>query len=217
MSQALDPTYTDWTVVDVANRFGALPLSRLRCDPPPGQATEQDVIEIHDREDRLYELIDGTLLEKALGYYESFLGIRLARLLGDFAEQHRLGIVAGEAGMMRLTPGQVRIPDVSFVSWDKLPDRKVPREPIPDLVPDLAVEVASESNTAEEMRRKLDDYFASGVRLVWYVFPKTQTVEVYTSPKDVLTVGRDQVLDGRDVVRRFALPLERPFAEEAGG
>ena len=76
-------------------------------------------------------------------------------------------IVVGEAGMMRISQGLVRIPDVSFVSWDRLPEGKVPSEPIPALAPDLAVEVLSQGNTAKEMNRKRREYFEAGVRLVW--------------------------------------------------
>ena len=74
--------------------------------------------------------------------------------------------MVGESAATQLLPEQVRIPDVAFVSWDRLPERKVPREPLPSAVPDLAVEVLSKSNTKQEMDRKLQDYFQSGVRLV---------------------------------------------------
>ena len=148
-------TSTGMTLADLLERFGAIPAARIRYDPPPGTATEQDVITLEARENRLFELVDGVLVEKAMGFYESFLAMRLVQFLLTFVEQHALGIVAGAAGMLRLAPGRVRIPDVSFISWDRLPQRRVPRQPIPDLVPDLAVEVLSEGNTPREMEQKL--------------------------------------------------------------
>ncbi len=108
-------------------------------------------------------------------------------------------------------PGLVRIPDVSFVSWDRLPDRKTPREPIPDLVSDLAVEILSESNTPQEMERKLRDYFRTGVRLAWYVEPREQRVRVYTSPEQVQLVEKNGVLDGGAVLPGFSLRLSEWF------
>ena len=131
--------------------------------------------------------------------------------------KNRLGIVLGEAGMMRLAPGLVRIPDVSFVSWDRLPERRVPREPIPDLVPDLAVEVISRHNTRQEMDRKLQDYFTAGVRLVWYVYhtPRRE-VWVYVSPTEYTVVREDETLDGGAVLPGFQLALADLFAEPAG-
>jgi Uma2 family endonuclease len=205
-----------WTVADLAELFGPMPASRIRTDPPPGRATEQDVIDLEAREDRLYELVEGVLVEKTVGYYESYLAAFLIRMLGNFVAAAKLGIVAGEAGMMRLAAGLVRIPDVSFVSWDRLPGRRVPREPIPDLAPDLAVEVLSESNTAREMERKLHDYFAAGVRLVWYVDPEARTVRVYTAPDQSALLREEDTLDGGAVPPGFALPLRELFAEPAG-
>ena len=204
------------TVADLLERFGPMPAGRIRTDPPPGTATEQDVIDIEARESRLCELVDGVLVEKTVGYYESYLAMRLGHFLIEFVEQRRLGIVAGESGMMRLSAGLVRIPDVSFVSWNRLPGRRVPRVPIADLAPDLAVEVISPSNTAREMERKLQDFLAAGVRLVWYVLPETQEVHVHATERhDVLTI--DQDLSGGDVLPGFALPLRQLFQEPEEG
>ena len=208
-------TFTGMTLADLLERFGAIPAARIRYDPPPGTATEQDVIRLEARENRLFELVDGVLVEKAMGFYEAFLAMRLGQFLLAFVERHALGIVAGEASMMRFAPGLVRIPDVSFVSWDRLPQRRVPRQPLPDLVPDLAVEVLSEGNTRREMEQKLREYFSAGVRLVWYVDPALQEIHVYTAPdqREVLTAG--YTLRGGEVLPGFMLPVRQLFAEPA--
>ena len=88
---------------------------------------------------------------------------------------------------------------------------------IPDLAPDLAVEVLSEGNTKQEMERKLKDYFFAGVRLVWYIDVKKRTVEVYTSPDQGVTLTEGQNLDGGDVLPGFRLPLRQLFARLAPG
>ena len=204
------------TVADLLERFGPMPDGRIRTDPPPGTATEQDVIDIEARESRLCELVDGVLVEKTVGIYESYLALQMGHLLTMFVERHGLGMVVGADGMMRLAAGLVRIPDVSFVSWSQLPGRRVPRVPIADLAPDLAVEVISPSNTAREMERKFQDFLAAGVRLVWYVHPGPQEVHVYTAERhDVLTL--DQELSGGDVLPGFALPLRQLFEESQQG
>jgi Uma2 family endonuclease len=110
--------------------------------------------------------VDGVLVEKAAGLRESFLAIALASLLRGFVRPRNLGLVTGEAGMMRLMTGLVRIPDVAFISWDRLPNRRVPTEPLPDVAPNLAVEVLSTSNTPREMVRKRQEYFAAEVQVV---------------------------------------------------
>src|SRR5262249_43234166 len=138
-----------------------------------------DVVELHDREDRLYELVDGVLVEKTMGYREGYIAVFIARMLGNFVEPRNLGIVNGADGMMKLAPGSVRIPDVSLVSWAQLPNGEFPKGPVPLLAPDLAVEVLSENNTCEEMDRKRRQYMACGGTLVWEVDPGTRTVAVY--------------------------------------
>ena len=97
---------------------------------------------------------------------------------------------------------------------DRLPGHRVPREPIPDLAPDLAVEIISRHNTRQEMDRKLQDYFAAGVRLVWFVYhtPRCE-VRVYVSPTEYSVVREGETLDGGAVLPGFQLPLAELFAE----
>jgi hypothetical protein len=91
-----------WTAVDLVERLGPIPLDRIRTNPPPGSATERDVIEIHDRENRLCELLDGTLVEKTAGCFESYLAMKLGCFLATFIQDNDLGIVLGADGMVRL-------------------------------------------------------------------------------------------------------------------
>jgi Uma2 family endonuclease len=174
-------------------------------------ATEKDVVKIRDRERRLFELVNGVLVEKVMGYWESVLAMELARLLGNFVKRRQLGTLAGEAGMLRLSPGLVRIPDLSFVSRARLARRRRAREPVLSLAPDLAIEVLSEGNTPGEIARKVREYFASGCRLVWSVDPRARTVAVYTSPDDVILLTERQTLTGGDVLPGFRLRLQSLF------
>jgi Uma2 family endonuclease len=205
-----------WTAVDLVDRFGPIPLSRVRLDPPSGAASEEDVVAIHDREGRLFELVDGILLEKTAGTYEAWLAMRLGRLLGNHVEQHNLGLVLGADGMLRLAPGLVRIPDVSFLSWERLPTRAVPDTPIAQLAPDLAVEIISRSNTRREMERKLDEYFDAGTRLVWYVYRLDRQVHVYDAPDRCVVLDENDTLDGGTVLPGFNLPLTELFRLPTG-
>ena len=200
-----------FTKADLAKRLGSIPPSRIRWDVPPGTATERDVLAIHAREKHLCELIDGILVEKPMGYLESVIAAEIARLLGNFVAKRKLGLVAGEGGMLKLAKGLVRIPDVSFVSFARLPGRKSPGRPIPNLVPNLAVEVLSVSNTTREMKRKLVDYFAAGVDLVWLVDPKTRTAKVYASTSASTLVTGNQTLTGGTVLPGFKLKLKDLF------
>jgi Uma2 family endonuclease len=201
------------TLEDLLEQLGGIPPSRVLLRPAPGQATEADVIEIQEREDRLCELVDGVLVEKPTGYRESILAVAIGAILRAYVIPRNLGLVSGTDGMMRLFPGLVRIPDVAFASWDRFPNRRVPTEPIPDLAPDLAIEVLSQSNTAAETARKRREYFAAGVRLVWLVDPATRRAMIYRADGTVETLDESQPLDGGDVLPGFALPLRDLFGE----
>jgi Uma2 family endonuclease len=199
------------TVAELIRELG-VPAYRIRMTPLPGTATERDLLRINDRKERLCELIDGVLVDKAMGYWEGLLGLRIGRLLAEFVEAHGLGLVTGADAEHRLRRGLIRLPDASFVSWDQLPDLKVPEESVPDLYPDLAVEVFSKGNRRKEIRRKRHEYFGAGCRLVWVVFPKTKTIEVYTSPTDFTKLGIGDMLDGGDVLPGFKVPVRTIFA-----
>ena len=208
------PTRPVDTLAELVEQLGSIPLHRIRLQPPPGMATEADVLAVHRKEGRLCELVDRVLVEKAMSYRESCLAGAIVALLRAFVIPPNLGLVSAADGMMRLFPGLVRIPDVAFASWVRFPDRRVPREPIPSLVPDLAVEVLSSSNTPAEIARKFREYFAAAVRLVWIVDPEARTVAVFTSPDQPDgTLTEEQTLDGGDVLPGFNLPLRELFAE----
>ena len=202
----------DATFADVLKQLGDLPPHRVRARPAPGKATERDLLFALDHGNRLCELVDGTLVEKVMGYEEGYLALWLGGLVAAFAEEHDLGIAAGADGTMRLMPGLVRIPDVSFVGWDRLPNRKCPKEAIPDLVPHLAVEVLSEGNTTGEMQRKLKEYFLAGVEVVWMVEPDKRTVDVHTAPDEQIRLTEADTLEGGELLPGFRLPLKRLFA-----
>jgi Uma2 family endonuclease len=94
-----------------------------------------------------------------------------------------------------------------------LPGVAVEEDVIPDLAPNLAIEVLSEGNTPEEMQRKLKEYFFNGVELVWLVDLRRRTVEVYTAPDQCATLSEKDTLDGGKVLPGFALPVRQVFAK----
>lgn len=201
-----------WTAADLLDHLGNIAPQRIRVNPPLGLATERDVITIQEREDRLYELVDGVLVEKVRELRESCLASDLIYFLNAYVKGNDLGFVSAPDGTVRLAPRLVRIPDVSFIPWDRLPSKEYPDEPIPELAPALAVEVLSEGNTPKEMARKLKEYFFAGVLLVWFVDPDKRTVEVFTAPDCSTTLTENQTLDGGAILPGFSLPLRELFA-----
>lgn len=213
MASVSDSDIPTWTASEVIAHFGDIPIARIRTSPPPGEATEADVIELHECHDRLCELIDGTLVEKTMGWQEAELAIIIATLLRNFVSANRLGKVFGPDGMFRLEPEQIRIPDVAFISKQRFAGRTPTPGAFWELGCDLAVEVISPSNTRREMERKLSDYFAAGVAVVWLVYLQTQEVVVYSSPNNSVTLRGDDVLVGGTVLPGFSVPVAQIFAE----
>ncbi len=185
------------TLSDIVSRLGDIPLDRIRWDPRPGTATEDDAIRVEH-----CELIEGVLVEKAMGYPESRIRQVLATYFELWAAQTHIGFVIGDGAMTRMQTGNMRIPDIYVVRWERVPGRIVPHDAISSVAPHLAVEVFSPGNTEKEIERKRHEFFASGTEQVW------------TSPDDMMTLGIDDLLDGGTVVPGFRLPVREVF--EAG-
>jgi Uma2 family endonuclease len=201
------------TLADLQRRLGGVPLDRIRFRPWPGTATVQDLLDVGAREGILCELVEGVLVEKAMGFSEAGLAALIIELLNTFVRPRNLGIVTGPDGTVELMAGLVRIPDVAFTRWDRLPGRRYPAAPVPHLAPNLAIEVLSESNTPGEMAAKRQDYFAAGVELVWEIDPETRTVAVYTGVAQMVTLTAADTLDGGAVLPGFTLAVDDLFAE----
>jgi Uma2 family endonuclease len=199
------------TLADLWERLGRVPLERIRLHPAPGTATEDDVVRIDEHENRLCELVDGTLVEKPMGAEESNVAWVIGSFIFAYLVQNDLGTCLGADGFLRISAGLVRAPDLSFISWAKLPRRKLPKTKVPDLIPDLAIEVISESNTPAEIKRKLGEYFDFGVRLAWVIDPRKRTARVHKSASRSVLVREHQSLDGGDVLPGFSVRLADLF------
>ncbi len=198
---------------ELLERLGGISPSRICLDPFPGTATKRDLLRKHGRPRKLYELVEGTLVEKGMGHVESIVAAELARLLGNFIKQHQLGYCSGADDLIELMPKLVRGPDVSFTSWTQRPDRTADTDAISKVIPSLVVEVLSKSNTRGEMAKKLKDYFFAGVLLVWVIDPRERTGNAFTAPDAVTAVPADGALDGGDVLPGFSMPLAALFAD----
>jgi len=189
-----------------------VPPDRIRLHPAPGTATLEDCLRESEKGRVTCELIDGTLVEKTVGIQEGYIEFLLGQLIFLFVRQHNLGIVLGARTLAQLFPDQARSSDAWYISHERLPPGDISEwDKIPSIVPDLAVEVISESNTKAEMDRKLREYFTAGVRLVWYVYPKTETVRVFTGEADYFDIQPPGRVAGGDVLPGFELHTAELF------
>ena len=188
--------------------LGDVPLHRVLFDPPPGTVTGTYYEAIDGRvKDRLVELVNGTLVEKCVGMNESRIASNLIVRVGGFVLERKLGFIAGEAGTVRMTGGNRRMPDVAVYLAADYPDGIRPTAKVPAIPPRIAVEVLSEDNTAAEITLKLGEYFASGCRLAYVIDPDTRTARRHTAPADFTDLADTDPLDGGDVLPGFTVAL----------
>ncbi len=206
-------TRDDETLADLIERLGGIPPERIRFHPFPGTATIADVVRLQEKHGILCELVEGVLVEKAMGWEESNLGTVVIEHLNGWIRPRNLGLVAGADGTVEILIDLVRIPDASYVSWDRLPGRRRPKKAVPRVVPNLVVEVLSRSNTRKEMQRKRKECFKAGVELFWEIDPKKRIVRVYTSATEFETLSETDTLSGGQVLPGFEISLAELFSE----
>ena len=171
---------------------------------------EEDRAEIDG--DTRYEIVDGNIVELSpMGAFANKLAYDLCTLLTNWSDGRH-----GEAFMEILfrLPGidRSRRPDAGFLSYGRWPKGKnFPDDEPWEMVPDLAVEVISRTNTYKEIAEKVGEYFRAVVVQVWLVAPWDQQVLVYRSPKDIAIFGREDTLTAEPLLPGFALPLALLF------
>ena len=129
-----------------------------------------------------------------MGTYESYIACNLLVALSNHVTAKKLGIILPADGLLRIRSALIRIPDVCFVSRERLQKGKFPQQGIASLIPDIAAEVISRGNTRREMEEKLDDYFGSGVREAWYLYPEKKELHRYTARDQFVVLTGTQLL-----------------------
>jgi Uma2 family endonuclease len=176
------------------------------------QYTPEDVLAITDRP--MPELIDGRLVErKLMGQKADAIAARLLRLVGNFVDEHDLGLMNGSQGSYQIFPDEpkkVRIPDVSFTRRDRLPAMG-PADGHGKVAPDLVVEVVSPNDTATELDEKIEDFLAAGVPLIWVPNPETRTVQIHRRDGTSARLRTGDTLDGEDILPGFRCDVARLF------
>ena len=164
-----------------------------------------------------FELVNGELVEKNMGWESSRIGLRLARFLDAHCDSHQLGWVNGPDAGYRCyeeafpdDPDRIRKPDVSFIRLERLSPNDRP-EGHCEVVPDLVAEVISPNDLYYEVREKTEEYLQTGVRLVWVVDPHTRSVQVHRANGSTEELHELQELDGEDVVPGFRLLVSELF------
>ncbi len=166
--------------------------------------------------DTKYEIIDGELIEMAgPGVEHGYIAGEIYYFIRQFDSEKRLGIGTVEAGHHPPdNPWTLLIPDYAFTRRERVP-QPIPKKWMP-LMPDLAVEVKSPSNTLAELRLKAAIYLRNGTQIVWLVLPAEKSVEVFRLGRDgeieYEFIGETGSLSGETVLPGFRLELKKLFA-----
>ena len=148
-----------------------------------------------------YEIVNGQPEEKEMpGARHSGVGTRLARRMGNFTESENLGEVYAEASFQ--IGDNERIPDVAFVSMDRIPSEGEPETKWP-FAPDLAIEVVSPNDIFDKLINKTKEYFAAGVKEVWLVSPEHEIVMIYRPPLRMMMLSAEDELVSEDLLPGF--------------
>jgi Uma2 family endonuclease len=165
-----------------------------------------------DLPDARAELIQGEVFRMTpAGGEHGIIAMRIGARLLAFVEAERLGVVcAAETGfVVARDPDTVRAPDAAFVSHQRMGAGPAPKKFWP-FAPDLAVEVISPSERAEDVQQRVRDWFAGGARRVWLFYPNVRTVHLLRSPTEIRVLQQGDLLED-DLLPGFTCPVAALF------
>jgi Uma2 family endonuclease len=164
-----------------------------------------------------YELVKGEVIEvPGASVLHSLIAALIYNLIRDTVRAGKLGFAFpdGVGYLIRRHPDTLRIPDASFISWASIPERKVPEGFWP-VAPDLAVEVVSPFDRADDVHNKVHEYLEAGTQLVWVLWPRRQSVTIYDGDGLMRELAPEHYLDGGTILPGFSVQVAELFAVES--
>jgi Uma2 family endonuclease len=174
--------------------------------------TDEELMNLPD-DGLKHEYVDGEVTSMAVTGLHEDIGAILMYLLTPYAL--KVGRIYGSSVGCRMRDGNIRVPDVSVMRTERLPDGRSPNAFL-EGAPDLCVEIISPSENRTDMFRKISEYFDSGASQVWHIFPDTRKVVVYSLTEDVRVYETDNELTGGDVVPGFRCRVAELFEAVQG-
>jgi Uma2 family endonuclease len=180
--------------------------------------TAEDLAALPD-DGLFYELDEGRLIRMSpAGGSHGRIGSRIVTELQNWADEHQAGAVyQSDTGfVLSRQPDTVRAPDAAYIVADRVPEEDTG---FLELAPDLAVEVISPSNTAQELATKVVQYLDAGAQEVWVVDPNNRLVTIYTPDGTARTLRERDVIADRALLPGFRLAVSdlfRKFPERRG-
>jgi Uma2 family endonuclease len=182
------------------------------------EALDDRISEEFDRLPDRYEVVNDEIVElPPMSNYAGEVANRLNRAITLYLVEKDIGDTAIEQLFRIPLPedrSRNRKPDMAFISYERWPRSR----PFPytgnarDVVPDIAVEVVSPGDAADELIAKAREYLRGGVRLVWIVYPLAQEIHAYLPEARTIRVffPADE-LDAGDILPGFHTPVGALF------
>jgi Uma2 family endonuclease len=175
--------------------------------------TAEELWDMPDVPGKRFELVDGEVVEvPGAGAIHGLILFALAQLLQEFVRKHDLGLVMpdGVAYVLRRAPDQVRVPDVSYVAWDRVPEEGAP-EGFWEGAPTLAVEVVSPHDRADDIHERVQDYLVAGSAQVWVLWPRQSSITVHRGDGSIRNLRPDEILNGHETLPGFSVRVGNLF------
>jgi len=170
------------------------------------------LIALPENEERLFELINGEVVEKVPTELHSMIAGNMYSALRGFVKPRNLGRVLFEA--RHRVPNDdhnARIPDVSFTRTERL--LPIVDEGAIPLIPDLCIEVQSPNDSAKKLRDKAAYYLANGAQLVLIAYPKKRMVEAQYPDGEFDMFREDESITFGDLLPGFTMSVKEVFDE----
>jgi Uma2 family endonuclease len=161
-----------------------------------------------------FELVNGERKELGMSAQSSRVGGQIHFQLESYSRSRNPGwAFPPETGYQCFAddPDRVRKPDASFIVLGRMTRQQYEEEGFIEIVPDLVAEVISPSDSAEEVEEKIEMWLTAGVKLLWEVYPNTQTIRAHRPDGTIALFRAADMLAAPDVLPGFASPVAELF------
>jgi len=180
---------------------------------PPAVITPDDLLRMPDG-GKGFELVNGELKELNVSKESSHIAGEIYLRIKRFCDANQPAWVFPEGTSYRCfadDPGRVRRPDTSLIALARMTAAQYYEDGHCPIVPDLAVEVISPTDVADEVAGKIEEWLAAGVKLLWEVYPNTRTVRAHRPDTPITPFRNADTLTAPDLLPGFACPVADLF------
>ncbi len=199
------PRRKHWTLEELASEFGPIELQKPLSKEAFLQLAEQHPDLAMEREPNGTTTIMSPV-KKGSSRREN----RLSFLLNLWNYETQLGEVFGPNGTYDLPNGAIKMPDVSWISAERVAGNPEEEEQFIQVVPDFVAEIRSASDRLQKLQEKMtDSWMANGVRLAWLIDPYEEKAYIYRQNAEPETIVgfAGKSLSGENILPGFHLPL----------